>query len=219
MCLNPSLVWETKQHKRASLDCPAWARSGWCLEMIGWRQPPIRFPVWYSLTAQPECISGDSEQCNKQPAWLRLRMLGSKVEVQGTMWNRGSLWGVQSSWDVHCCLCGGQAGSPGKKPGDLLTCSLEICREWWWWWSGSLGVCVGAEVMSAFSLPVFLYSLDVKLVFLLTARPQFLYILLFCMYSSGKGGRRQLFFFFEDFIPVLANLFLWLDVNQVQKFS
>lgn len=25
-CLNPSLVWETKQHKRTSLDCPAWAK-------------------------------------------------------------------------------------------------------------------------------------------------------------------------------------------------
>lgn len=25
-------------------------------------------------------------------------------------------------------MCGGQAGSPGKKPGNLLTRSLEICR-------------------------------------------------------------------------------------------
>lgn len=80
------------------------------------------------------------------------------------MWNRSSLWGVPSSRDACCCLCAGQAASPEKKPGGLLTCfvlycPLENCR------SCSFGVYIGVGVVSAFSFPIFLYSLDIKLVF------------------------------------------------------
>ena len=52
ICLQTSLVWETKQHKGLIWTAPALARPHWCLEMISWRQPPISLPIWYSLTEQ-----------------------------------------------------------------------------------------------------------------------------------------------------------------------
>lgn len=142
---NLSKPFPGMRNKRTSLDCPAWAGQGWCLEMISWRQPPIRSPVWYSLTAHPnpafEACLYLWGQCphNSLLGWgLGCLVLNQRDEKPcGTR----ALWGVQSG-DVHCCLCGGQAGSPGKEPGGLLNCSLEIC--WGWWWSGSSGVCMGA---------------------------------------------------------------------------
>lgn len=70
---------------------PAWARSGWCLEMISWRQPPIRLPIWYSLrTAVKSCIwslpggiSVDNVQHNNLLGWGLGYFLCSKAEEQG----------------------------------------------------------------------------------------------------------------------------------------
>lgn len=121
---------------------PAWARSGWCLEMISWRQPPhpftyliqsYRTAVKSCIWSLPGGISVDNVQHNNLLGWGLGYFICSTAEEQGTVWNRSSLWEVPSSRDVCCCLCAGQAASPEKKPGGLLTwfvlyCSLENCR-------------------------------------------------------------------------------------------
>lgn len=54
--LKTSLVWETKQHKRLIWIAPAGARSGWCLEMISWRQPLINLSIIFDAVLQTSSL-------------------------------------------------------------------------------------------------------------------------------------------------------------------
>lgn len=168
-CLNPSLAWETKQHKRASLDCPTWAGQGWCLEMINWRQPPIShlsdtvLQHILILHLKLACISGDNVQHNSLLGWgLGCLVLNQRDEKPcGTGVHCG-----ESSLEMFIAVY------VGDKP-----VALERSQVIFWialWKSAEDDddqVLQGFVWGLGFSLPVFLYSRDVKLVFLLTVRP------------------------------------------------
>lgn len=149
LCCEPtrskmSLVQVTKQQKGLIWTAPAWARSGWFLGMKNWRQPPLSLPTWCTLTKQ-----------QSEPAF------------EGSL--RASLWTMSStktcSAEVQKACLWGYKLLALKRSHKVFWLPLCFASLWKAAEENDHHSLLGMGVVLAFILPLFLYPLEIKLVF------------------------------------------------------